>query len=62
VFNGEGDEYDIGLEGTYSRVDIVFSTVSRRVSWSMTMLLRLTEATLSTSSFEHRQTIVHTSE
>jgi len=60
VLNGEGDEHDVEPEGTYSRVDIVFSTVSRRVSWSiMTMLLRPTEATL---SFEHRQTMVRTSE
>jgi hypothetical protein len=58
AFNGEADKHDVELEGTYSRADIVFSTVSRRVSWSMTMLLRPTEATLSMSSFEHRQTMV----
>jgi len=45
VFN-EGDEHNVELEGTHSRVDIVCSTVSRRVSWSMTMLLRPTEATV----------------
>lgn len=62
VFNGGGDEHDVELEGMYPRVDIVSSTVSQCVSWSMMMLLRPTEATLSMSTFEHRQTMVGMSE
>lgn len=32
VINGEGDEHNIKFEGMYSRVNVIFSTVSRRVS------------------------------
>ena len=61
MFNGEGDEHDVGLERTLAHVDIVFSTVSRRIYWSMTMMVRPTEAMLLMSSLENRQTMVRLS-